>query len=160
MHELKLRKALIAGAVGALLAAPAIAQKAYTPPASVNESAPATTGPATTPTHSTGRAGEAVMPKRGAPGMVSESQPATTGAASTPTAGQGRSGLPPHTEPMGRLPDTPSTVSESAPARTGPATVPTNSYGKWWKAADLDRDGYVTRAEFDRWAERKGWMER
>ena len=155
MNTLNIRKTCLALSTVGLLTGAATGWAAQ-PPSSANESAPATTGSATTPTQSPGRAGTNVMPDKN-PAGANESQPATTGRASTPTAGQGRSGLPPSTEPMNRLPNTPSSVSESAPARTGKAKVPTANVTKMWGTADRNRDGYIDRSEFERWAGSEGW---
>lgn len=149
-------KPLVAIGLGALVALPAagLAQQARQYPSSVSESAPARTGPATTPTGPGGRqplaGGAPAYPPQG-PSGVSESQPATTGSASTPTAGQGQSANVGKTESINRLPQTPSSVSESAPARTGSATVPSARHTRMWDQADANKDGVVDRFEFDRW---------
>lgn len=155
------RKTLGAMIAAALLAMPAVstAQKTNQHPSSVNESAPAQTGPATVPTGPGGRqplaGGAPAYPPSGASG-VNESMPATAGGASTPTAGQGKSAAPVgRTDSMNRQVQTPSSVNESAPARTGQATVPTARYTRNWGEADVNRDGVVDRFEFDRWMDRQ-----
>lgn len=159
MHTRTATALLVAAVFGSTAALTAQAAEVKQP-ANVSESAPARTGPASTPTGSSGTAGTSVKPQT--PSAVNESAPARTGAATTPTGSSGGS----TSGEMSRLPKTPGSVSESAPARTGPATTPTGgerakpkksskSAAARFQAADKDGDGKLDMAEFEQAMKRK-----